>query len=247
MVVTKYFPATTSSCSRSSVSGPSARTRTRRPGRSSRRCGRRCPGARASSCTSSGACSPTRLATSPHMPTSSTPSTGSAARGLSAGAVTRPTAARVLLQVDLDPGDDQSRRDASSGRVPEDAAAAVAVPGGLSASGRHGDRPRGSRPRRELRPPLGRRDGIRAQHPERRLGVGRHEWRPRGGHPARSDTPACRNRNPRLTPVTSVTSRPRLPEVWEWAWQGHCARRWCTWDSAKRTHVTTRYDDYDVL
>ena len=30
------------------------------------------------------------------------------------------------------------------------------------------------------------------------------------------------------------------------AWQGHCARRWCTSDSARRTSVTTVYDDYDA-
>ena len=66
---------------------------------------------------SSGACSPTRLATSPATPTSSTPRPDqSLLRGLSAGAVERDRPLSVLIQVSLD--GDTSRGGALPGDVP---------------------------------------------------------------------------------------------------------------------------------
>ena len=103
-------------------------------------------------------------------------------RGLSAGAVERDRPLSVLIQVSLD--GDTSRGGALPADVPE-LAGAVADWAGLVLQGSHGDRPRGSRPRRQLRPPSG--GGERHTGPaSRRLGVGGNEWGPRGGGPARA-------------------------------------------------------------
>ena len=99
------------------------------------------------------------------------------------------------------------------------------------AARRHGRRAAGRRPRRGVRPPARRRGRHTCSAPGADWISAGHERRPRGGAAARRDTPACRHRNPRFAPVTSVTSSDDHNSTFgSWPWQGHCARRWCTSD-----------------
>ena len=194
-----------------------------------------------SSCTSSGACSPTRLATSPATPTSSTPSTGSSC---SAGC-------RRVRWSRTDRCRCSSRSASTATPVAErgrsqrdDAGSPAPSPTGSGSRPQsHGDRFVEADPDASFAHLREVASGTLSPASRRRLGVRGNEWGPRGG-PARSSTPACRNRDPRLTPVTSVTSK-RAWGLGVGAMAGHCQDDELYLGLGEEDPRHDRYDDYD--
>ena len=98
-------------------------------------------------------------------------------------------------------------------------------------------------------------DGIRARPPGGRLDLRRDERRPRGRGAPRRDTPACRDRNPRFAPVTSVISgeavsrthddEPRRND-WEFAMAGALRKTMVYLGLSEEDQRHDAYDDYEA-